>query len=86
VKAILSSFFNIRGVGNKRGWGAKVVQSINADEVIIINEKGCKRCRISNKINEEGGTWKRIISEKDKICALRAEKYEKNNNRDPRLL
>ena len=47
------------------------------DEVIIINEKGCKRCRISNKINEEGGIWNRIISEKDKICALRAEKYEK---------
>ena len=57
---------NKRGGGNntnKREQGAKDVES--------------RPDRISNKINEGGGFWKRIISEEEEICARRAKNVKK---------
>ena len=49
-------------------------------------EQGAKDVESVTKSTRRGEFWKRIISEEEEICARRAEKYEKNNKRNPRLL
>ena len=60
------------------------------EAMLLINENRVQKNKdvesVIQNLRAGGNFWKRIISEKDKSCARRPEKCEKNNNRYSRLL